>query len=218
MNFNWTDNVVTRGLSKIFDMVCLNILWIICSIPIITMGASTAAMYSVMLKMVKNEEGYIFRGFFKAFKENFKQSTIMWLIILLLTVVWWVDFNFAGSIGGTGGFVLRVIFILLGVVLLSVTIYVFPLTARYVNTIRNTFKNALILTIAKLPYTFLMIAVLIAAVVFSFWTVQTLMIALPLWMLIGVSLIVWLYSWLLRRVFTIFEDADKDNTKEGIEG
>ena len=218
MNFNWTDNVVTRGLSKIFDMVCLNILWLICSIPIITMGASTAAMYSVMLKMVKNEEGYIFRGFFKAFKENFKQSTIMWLIILLLTVVWWVDFNFAGSIGGTGGFVLSVIFILLGVVLLSVTIYVFPLTARYVNTIRNTFKNALILTIAKLPYTFLMIAVLIAAVVFSFWTVQTLMIALPLWMLIGVSLIVWLYSWLLRRVFTIFEDADKDNTKEGIEG
>ena len=218
MNFNWTDNVVTRGLSKIFDMVCLNILWLICSIPIITMGASTAAMYSVMLKMVKNEEGYIFRGFFKAFKDNFKQSTIMWLIILLLTVVWWVDFNFAGSIGGTGGFVLSVIFILLGVVLLSVTIYVFPLTARYVNTIRNTFKNALILTIAKLPYTFLMIAVLIAAVVFSFWTVQTLMIALPLWMLIGVSLIVWIYSWLLRRVFTIFEDADKDNTKEGIEG
>ena len=218
MNFNWTDNVVTRALSKIFDMVCLNLLWILCSIPIFTIGASTTALYTVMLKMVKNEEGYIFRGFFKAFKDNFKQATIMWLVILALAVVWWVDFNFSGAIGGNIGFALNVIFILLGILLLSVAIYVFPLTARYVNTVRNTFKNALILTIARLPYTLLMIVIMIAAVVFSFWTVQTLMLALPLWMLIGVSLITWVYSWLLRRVFTVFEDADKDDTKEGMEG
>ena len=218
MNFNWTDNVVTRALSKIFDMVCLNLLWILCSIPIFTIGASTTALYTVMLKMVKNEEGYIFRGFFKAFKDNFKQATIMWLVILALAVVWWVDFNFSGAIGGNIGFALNVIFILLGILLLSVAIYVFPLTARYVNTVRNTFKNALILTIARLPYTLLMIVIMIAAVVFSFWTVQTLMLALPLWMLIGVSLITWVYSWLLRRVFTVFEDADKNDTKEGMEG
>ena len=62
------DNVVTRALTKICDMICLNIVWLICCIPIVTIGASTAALYSVMLKMVKNEEGYIFRSFFKAFK------------------------------------------------------------------------------------------------------------------------------------------------------
>ncbi|HJA67469.1 hypothetical protein B5F07_05895 [Lachnoclostridium sp. An169] len=214
MNFNWTDNVVTRALSKICDMVCLNVLWLICSIPIFTIGASTAALYTVMLKLVKNEEGYIFRGFFKAFKENFKQSTIMWLIILALAIVWWVDFNFAGSLGGNAGFVLTVIFILLGILLLSVMIYVFPLTARYENTIRSTFRNALILTIAKLPYTLLMILILVAAVVLSFWTVQTLMMAIPLWMLIGVSLLAWIYSWLLRRVFTIFEAAGEESDKQ----
>ena len=84
MRFNLMDNVITRALSKICDMICLNVLWVICSIPIVTIGASTTALYTVMLKMVRNEEGYIFRGFFKAFKENFKQSTIIWLIVAAL--------------------------------------------------------------------------------------------------------------------------------------
>ena len=100
MRFNITDNIIVRALSKICDMVCLNILWLICSIPIITIGASTAALYTVMLKMVKNEEGYIFRGFFKAFKSNFKQSTIMWIVILLLGIVCWIDYRVAGVMPG----------------------------------------------------------------------------------------------------------------------
>ena len=87
MRFNITDNVIVRALNKICDMCCLNVLWLVCCIPVFTIGASTTALYTVMLKMVKNEEGYIFRGFFKAFKENFKQSTIMWLILLVLGIV-----------------------------------------------------------------------------------------------------------------------------------
>ena len=83
MRFNWTDNVVMRAIGKIGDLICLNVLWLICCIPVITIGASTTALYTVMLRLVRNEEGYIFRGFFKAFKLNFKQSTIIWIILLL---------------------------------------------------------------------------------------------------------------------------------------
>ena len=90
MKFNLMDNVVTRALTKICDMICLNVIWLICCIPIVTIGASTTALYSVLLKMVKNEEGYIFRSFFKAFKENFRQSTVIWLLFVLVSVIWWV--------------------------------------------------------------------------------------------------------------------------------
>ena len=152
------------------DMICLNVMWVICCIPIITIGASTVALYTVMLKMVKNEEGYIFRGFLKAFKTNFKQSTIIWIILLLLGILWTVDFRVAGVIPGMAGIVLRALFLTLGFVLLSVTIYIFPLTARYENSIKGTFKNALILTVAKLPYTFLMAAIVVAAVFASLWS------------------------------------------------
>ena len=218
MRFNITDNVIVRALNKICDMVCLNVLWLICCIPVVTIGAATTALYTVMLKMVKNEEGYIFRGFFKAFKSNFKQSTIIWIILLLLGIVCWIDFRVAGVISGTAGIVLRSIFLLVGVVLFSVMIYVFPLTARYENTIRATFRNAVILTVGKLPYTILMIAVTVGAVIVSLWNTATLMFALPLWFLIGGSLIAWINSYILRRVFLIFEDSgnstDNNSTEE----
>lgn len=84
MRLDVTDNPVISGMSRIFDMMCLNVLWLVCSLPIFTIGASTTAMYTVMLKVVKNEEGYIVKGFFKAFKENFKKSTIIWLILLVI--------------------------------------------------------------------------------------------------------------------------------------
>lgn len=218
MRFNITDNIIVRALSKICDMVCLNILWLICSIPIITIGASTAALYTVMLKMVKNEEGYIFRGFFKAFKSNFKQSTIMWIVILLLGIVCWIDYRVAGVMPGMGGSIMRIVFLLLGFILLSVTIYIFPLTARYENTIRNTVRNALILTVGKLPYTLLMVVVTVGSVIISLWNSMTLMFAIPLWFIIGVSLIAWINSYILRRVFMIFDSVENgtndENTQE----
>ena len=213
MRFNLMDNVITRALSKICDMICLNVLWVICSIPIVTIGASTTALYTVMLKMVRNEEGYIFRGFFKAFKENFKQSTIIWLIVAALGVVWWIDYRVSGLMGQGISDVFRIIFLLLGFLLLTVIIYVFPLTARYENSISATFKNAIILTVAKLPYTFIMVAVLVIAVLASLWNTMMLMMALPLWFIFGVSLIAWVNSYLLRRVFTVFEQEEED-TKE----
>ncbi len=213
MRFNLMDNVVMRAMGKICDMFFLNILWVVCSIPIITIGASTTALYTVMLKFVRNEEGYIFRSFFKAFKENFRQSTVIWLIIAAFGALWWVDFRIAGMMGAGIGDALRIIFLIIGFFLLSVTIYIFPLTARYENKISATFKNALILSIAKLPYTLLMVIVFAAAVLLSLWNTMTLMLAVPIWILFGVSLIVWINSWLLRRVFTVFE-KDEENTKE----
>ena len=214
MRFNWTDNVVMRALGKIGDMICLNVMWLICCIPIITIGASTTALYTVMLRMVKNEEGYIFRGFLKAFKSNFKQSTLIWLILLLLGIVWTVDFRVAGFIPGMAGIILSAIFLALGFILLSVMIYIFPLTARYENGIKATFKNALILTVAKLPYTFLMVAIVVAAVFASLWSAFTLLFSLPLWLFFGVSLIVWINSYILRRVFVVFENSDSTGEED----
>ena len=214
MRFNWTDNVVMRALGKIGDMICLNVMWLICCIPIITIGASTTALYTVMLRMVKNEEGYIFRGFLKAFKSNFKQSTLIWLILLLLGVVWTVDFRVAGFMPGMAGIILSAIFLALGFILLSVMIYIFPLTARYENGIKATFKNALILTVAKLPYTLLMVAIVVAAVFASLWSAFTLLFSLPLWLIIGGALIAWVNSYILRRVFVVFEGSDSRTEEE----
>lgn len=203
---NWTDNAVTRFLGRVADFVVLNILWIVCSIPVITIGASTTAMYSVMLKIVKNEEGYIARGFLKAFKENFKKSTVIWLIYVAFGVLVYFDMMVARNMQIRMQTALQVFFIIMGILLISVGIYAFALQARYENTVKNTLKNALLLTIARLPYTLLLLIVTAGPVLLTLLTVRTLLIGTIVWMFVGVSLIIWINSIILRRVFRIFEN------------
>ena len=78
------DSPIMRFLSRVCDLIILNLLTIVCCIPVFTAGASITALFSVTLKMVKGEESYIVRGFFKGFKENFKQSTIIWIIVAVI--------------------------------------------------------------------------------------------------------------------------------------
>lgn len=88
--FNY-DNPVWRFIGKFGDLILLNILFVICSIPIFTIGASTTAVYYVTLKLARNDDGYTIRSFFKSFKENFKQSTIIWLILLVVGIILGID-------------------------------------------------------------------------------------------------------------------------------
>ena len=213
---NWIDNGVTRFLGKVADFMFLNLLWIVCSIPIITIGASTTAMYSVMLRLVKNEEGYIVKGFLKAFKENFRQSTLMWLLYFVFGIVIVVDFMLLRMMSPSIRTVMQVFLIFMTILLISIGIYVFALQARYEIPMKNTLKNALILTVAKMPYTLLMLVITVVPVVVTFLTVRTLMLGFLVWLLLGVSLIVWLNSLLLRRVFLVFEDIETPEKAEKI--
>lgn len=87
------DSPVMRFLSRLCDLMILNILCLICCIPIVTIGASITALYSVTLKMVKGEDSYIAKGFFKGFRQNFKISTIIWLILLVIGALLAFDFR-----------------------------------------------------------------------------------------------------------------------------
>lgn len=81
------DSPVMRFLGRLADLMILNLVTLLCCLPVVTIGASLTAMHYVLLKMVRNEESYIVRSFFKSFKENFKQATVIWLIILLLSLI-----------------------------------------------------------------------------------------------------------------------------------
>ena len=94
------DSPIMRFLSRVCDLIILNLLTIVCCIPVFTAGASITALFSVTLKMVKGEESYIVRGFFKGFKENFKQSTIIWLIIAVLGFFLFMDYRAAVFLPG----------------------------------------------------------------------------------------------------------------------
>jgi len=146
------------AISRLGDLVILNILFLVCCIPIVTIGASITAMYSVTKKMVEEREGYILKSFFKAFKENFRQSTVMWLILLVSGMIVSADLYICNHVMQEGllqtfakGFLL-----LAFLLIVFVALYALTLQCTFENTIKNTLKNALLISLGHTPWSLLM--------------------------------------------------------------
>lgn len=213
------DSAAMRILTRFVDMMCLNILWFLCSIPLVTIGASTTALYTVMLKFVRDEEGYIAKSFFKAFKDNLRQSTVVWLLLAAAGFIITVDAGLSRYLPGNLSSILWVVFIVLGVLVYCISLYAFPLLARYQNSIRGTLKNAWILTLAKLPYTLLMLlstALFLVSTIAALLTAVSTLIAMLVWLLIGVSLTAWINSSILVKIFASLEEQE-DNIQDALQ-
>lgn len=199
------ENPVWQFINKLLHVLLLNLLWVVCSIPIITMGASTTAVYYVTLKLVRDEEGYTIKSFFDSFKTNFKQATLIWIILLLVGIFLGVDLTvyLGASSVGAAGLVLMAAFFAVSVLFVFVNIYAFALLARFDNTVIGTLKNALILAIRHLPYSILMTSsnVILTAVGFLLF---------PPILLMGMGLTAFVNSWFLVKVFDRYEVKETD--------
>ena len=147
MKFFQMDSPLMNFLNKAADLMWLNILALICCIPIVTAGASFTALHYVALKIVRNEESYITRGFLKSFKENFKQATAIWLILLLAMLLLAGDFYIIFYSGMEFNVVIKVIIMAAIVLVAFVATFVFPLLAKFDNTVKQTIKNAFFMSI-----------------------------------------------------------------------
>jgi uncharacterized membrane protein YesL len=199
-------------MSKVADLIILNIVYCLCCIPIITIGPATTALYYVTLKMVKNEESYIIKSFFKSFKLNFKQAFAIWLILLAAAGIITGDIYIMLSWDTKYKFILIIIFIFLLVMWLFITIYIFPLLATFDNTIKQTFKNSLLMSIRHLPTT----VILFILTVVSYLIVGFIVQLMPFWFLIGFSLLAFANSILLRKIFQLYmpPEETEDELKE----
>ncbi|MCI9073319.1 MAG: YesL family protein [Lachnospiraceae bacterium] len=168
MKFFSVDSPLYRFLSKLLDVIRLNFLWIIFSVPLVTIGASTVAALSVALKMADDEEGYIGRSFLKAFRENWKQGTALWLITAVALYAIYLDFQFFEALEGN-----PMIFLLVGilsiVVVVSALPYAYPLAARYENSLFRTIQNSIDITRRYVGRTlFLVFVLFLEFVLFQF--------------------------------------------------
>ncbi len=144
----------------------LNLLWLVCSLPIVTIGAATTALYYVTLKIAENEEGDITQQFFRSFKANFKQATVLWLILLAVGIVLGTDIYVLRHLSAaTTGVVAVLLTLCLALVIVAcvayaaVLCYVFPLLARVDNTNVAMLKNSLLISIRYLSCTICTLAI-----------------------------------------------------------
>ena len=173
-----------RALSDLSTLVFLNILTLIFSIPIVTAGAALAAMHYVIIEMIEERGGGLPGEYWKRFKENLKNATPVWLILLAAVLFLYADYRLIGG-GQLGLPRVMLIPIYAGLfVVAAIYVYVIPLTARFVYSTGAAFKNAAILAVAYFPRTIIMIA-FSAVIPFLLFNVTRL---LPLFFLLGISL------------------------------
>ncbi len=205
------DSPIMRFLSRVCDIMILNILCIVFCIPIITAGASVTAMYTVTLKMVRGEEAYIFKGFLKAFKENFKQSTIIWLIMAAVGIFIYIDYRSTAFLPGNMSTVFQILIGALAIIYFMILVYIFPYTARFINNIKNIFKNSLLIAILNLPWTILLMGIPLGLGFITFSTASTLIYGSMLWLFFGFAGVAYVCSIVLRKVFEKYEPHDNED-------
>ena len=147
-----TDNPIMNFLTIVCDIVILHFLWLLTSLPILTIGASTTALYYTTMKCIRNGQGGVVKLFFKSFRENFKQATGIGVLALLAGVLCAFDMWFAVSRNIKS---MLVIFTIMSLIYLFTVLYVFPLQAQFENTVKATIKNAFLMSIKTVSYTHL---------------------------------------------------------------
>lgn len=203
------DGPLMSGLNKVANLMILNFCFIISCIPLVTIGAGFTALYTVNLKMVRNEESYIFRSFWKAFKDNFVQGTIAWLVCLVVGYIFYIDFRLANLMSSQMSTFFRIALFMILFIFVMLVLYLFPYIARFKDKLRVCIKNAFLISVANVGYSLIMLVLLGACLFITFYDLRTLMLLGMIWFLIGFALISFANSWLLRRVFQKYEpEAD----------
>ena len=206
------DSPIMTFLSRLADLVWLNLLTLICCIPVVTAGAAFTALHYVTVKMVRNEDGYLTRSYFKSFKENFLQATGLWILLALILAVAAGDFYFISIMDSGVAFVLRCGLGAVFFFFLCGGIYWFPLLSRFENTMKNTVKNACLIGILNFPKTIgILLIYAVTAVIYFIFSVRL----LPLILLLGISLPVYLAGYLFSGIFKKLEPAEEQEEEIG---
>ena len=208
------DNPFFNMLGKLVDCAWLSILWFLCCIPIVTIGASSCALYYTVHKSIRGNRGYTTRNFFSALKNNFKQATLSWLLVLFVQLVIAADILITRQVlkSGSSMGMFFYFFLIVMVFVIGWTCYVIPYVARFENTVKATVKNALYLEFRHLPWTLLLVVILAAGAFFG-WISPVLMFFVP-------SFIAIMFDLVLERIFRRYmseEDLKREMENDEID-
>lgn len=205
------DNPFFTFMGRLGDLIILNLICLVCCLPIVTAGTSITAMYYVTLKMVRNEESYILRDFFKSFKLNIKQGIALTLIEVVVILVLFFDITFTSQLDSSIQSFFKIAFYIIGILIYLTRCYVYPVLSKFDNSILQTIKIAFFMSIRHLPQTIIIavIGLLPFAILFvpSFQVQSFLMLFV---FLFGLSAVAYLKSTFLVKIFDQYIPASEE--------
>ncbi|MCQ2574317.1 MAG: YesL family protein [Treponema sp.] len=185
---------------KFIDLFFLNLIMLVCCLPVITIGPAVTAAYAVLLKMVDDEEGYIYKSYFKYFKSNFKKGMILGIIFTLAAYALYIEWQVVTKMDDVN-FIFIVIAILSTAIVIAGGLYVFPLTARYENTVKNTIKNSYQISIYFFGRTCFILFIIALEIVLFMWNKWLLLAGI----LVGPMIIIYTIAGMGKKIFLKIE-------------
>ena len=200
------DSFLTSFLTKITDLMILNFMWLIGCIPIVTIGTSTAALYYCVEKYRENGGIRLLESFWKAYRTNFKQATALFVIMLAVLCILVADVLVLYQMEME---ISTVILVIMGVIALLILLamgYVFPLQAKFINTVKQTMKNAWLMAILHLPKSLLVMVLNLLPVLLWVLVPEAFYRCAGLWFFIGGSGTAYINNIILQSVFKRYYD------------
>lgn len=199
------DGYLNKILTKVMYIVAINLLFFITSIPIVTIGASCTAMYTVLFKFLQNDEPDILKTYFKAFKENIKKASCIWMGMLAFAGTLVINYYALYHMAGIWTEIVRIFFNFILLFLGVLWIYIFPAVAYYQNSIFGYLQFSIRVAFAHLPVTVLILFLQTAPLLFILFLAQYLPMAVLLLVCCGSSLPSYGAAHLLLKLFKRYE-------------
>jgi len=203
-----TNSKLYKAISWFGNIVILSLSWLLFSLPIVTIGASTVAAFSIAFKLIDGTDGYMFKGFVKAFKSNWKQGTILWVITAASIYALYLDIQLLFKTEDPSYFLI-IASIVSFLFIFFALLYVFPLSARYENKWYMHIKNSFILSIRFFKKTVFLLLILVVELGLIIWNEKTIILLV----LIGPMIFIYTVAGTARKIFA---DVDEQNKKDAL--
>lgn len=204
MHFMEYDTPISNLISKTLDILLISAMWFICCLPVVTIGASTTALYYAVVKGMRKGRGYALQNFFHAFRQNFLPATLLWLFYGFLVAALYICFVFAAAVPDPGlRFFMTTVYTFMGFVFLSMGCYSFPILSRCSMKCGKIIRFSFGLMIRHFPFTLIMVIIVGAAAV-GMWVFPLFVFCLPA---VGSML----FSLFMERILIRYTPDDEKN-------
>lgn len=204
------DSKFMQAMSRLCDLILLNIVFLVTCVPIFTIGAASTALYNVCFRIGTEREEGIFRCYFRAFRSNFKQGTLLFLVLLIPFLLLIFSLNFYSALDGIPHLLTYLCTALL-VVMVLIYSYVFPLLSQFSNTVKGTLKNALLLSIGYLPRSIAMAVLNVLPLAILYFQTLFFFQMGVVWFLLYFSAAAYLNVMILRKIFAPYQNTEEES-------
>jgi uncharacterized membrane protein YesL len=200
------DSPISRNLAKIVDVLLLNIIFILFSLPIVTIGASLTALYSVHFKIARGEHPSIWISFIQSFKKNLKQSSLIWFLLIGIGVILLGDIYYLVYTNGIWKVIFMSLTLIFSFLYLTLFVIIFPYISRFEDSIKTAVVNSLLIGGFHFPYLLLVLMINIVPIVFFLSSFTGFLTGVYFITFGGLSILTFVNSIIFKRIFSKYEN------------